>query len=90
MEIQRLGCILLEIFKPRHTFIYVQYHLSWSEGKGIENIEAPADSEQVASMGHFIFVILLNPAVCLEVLYPYANDQAELDASIPKLITAFL
>ncbi len=49
----------------------------------------PAGSKQVASVGHFILIELLNPAVCLKATYPYTGDWAKLYASITKLITLF-
>jgi hypothetical protein len=49
----------------------------------------PAGSKQVAFVGHFILMKLLNPAVCLKMTYPYTGDQAKLNASITKLITPF-
>jgi hypothetical protein len=49
----------------------------------------PAGSKQVASVGHFILMELLNPAVCLKAMYPYTGDRAKLYASITKLIAPF-
>jgi hypothetical protein len=67
MCILQFGRILFKAFQPSHALIYVNYHLGGSEDYQRGNVEALSDSKQVAYMGHFILMELLNPAVCLKV-----------------------
>jgi hypothetical protein len=76
MCIPQFGCILFKAFQPSHALIYIKYHLGRSEDYPRSNVEAPAGSKQVASIGHFILMESLNPAVCLKATYPYTADRA--------------
>jgi hypothetical protein len=89
MCILQFGRVLFKAFQPSNVLIYVKYHLGGSEIYQRGNVEAPADSKQVTSVGHFILMELLNLMVCLKAAYPYTGDWAKLYASITKCIAPF-